>query len=1081
MQLALIALAIAQQPFVPEIKPASDAAQQAIRRFELAPGLQAELIAAEPDLANPVALDVDAQGRIWVCETFRLRKGVFDMRDHRRGVDDDLACNTVEDRIAMMHKLWPKDIETLQVASERVRLLRDTDGDGVLESTVFADGFSDLAHGLASGVMAWGDDVWFTCLPELWRLRDTDGDGVADEREAVHTGFGVRFQFIGHDMHGLRVGPDRRLYFSIGDRGLSVPTENGRIECTQTGAVLRCELDGSNLELFATGLRNPQELAFDQHGNLFTGDNNSDSGDKARWVYLVEGSDSGWRCGYQWMPDRGPWNREKLWHPHHVGQPAWIVPPIANVINGPSGLTYYPGTGLPDRYDDTFFLCEFRASQAVSGVYAFRNVPKGASFELAAEERFAWRVCATDVEFGYDGGLYLSDWVEGWGLPQRGRVYRVHDPKISNSTDVTDTGQLMREGMRGRSENDLVALLRHIDMRVRLAAQFELVDRGALDPLAQTAKNPNHRLARLHGIWGVGCLGRKDSAACAKIQDLLRSTDFEVVAQTARACGDAGFAPAADAIAKLSKHRNSRVRQFASHALAKIGTKGHVAALLQVLRDNGDRDAHLRHAAIMGLAGIGDEPSLVAAGKDQNAAVRRGVLIALTRMKSDAVAGFLEDADDTIAREAARSIYRDVESSMPALAAQIRRVELTDASLGRRVLNANRHLGTNEAADALAMFVLRGKAPTALRVEALEILGEWSKPGSRDRVFGRWRPVAPRENPKHADVLLAESLGTWIDDEADNVANTAIRLSGSRGTKTLTADIERIARDRKRHERTRVAALDALDALKFEGIEGTLAAVTREDPVSVRNASVRLLSKHAPEATVPLLESLCEDAGRRERQNAMRSLGKSKAASADSVVARWAERLARGDVPRDMQLEVLEAAEARKENGTVAQHLDAYTKSLPANDMVAPYLVALEGGNKGAGRRLFRNHAAAQCTRCHMVADKGGQAGPNLDKLGERATRAHILESLVNPMAKIAEGYAMTVVEKTGGGTAAGTAIDESDGWLTLADAAGNLTRVNTDHITSRSTQKVSTMPPMGGILNRRQLRDVVEFLATLK
>ena len=146
-------------------------------------------------------------------------------------------------------------------------------------------------------------------------------------------------------------------------------------------------------------------FTFDEFGNLFTGDNNSDSGDRARWTYIIEGSDTGWRMYYQYLPDRGPWNREKLWHPAHPGQAAYIVPPIINIAVGPSGLAFYPGTGLDDKYQGHFFLADFRGSAANSGIRTFAMKPKGASFELVDSQQFVWSILATDVEFGYDGGV----------------------------------------------------------------------------------------------------------------------------------------------------------------------------------------------------------------------------------------------------------------------------------------------------------------------------------------------------------------------------------------------------------------------------------------------------------------------------------------------------------------------------------------------------------------------------------------------------------------------------------------------------------------------------------------------------
>ena len=91
-------------PFEPRIAPASDEPLRAMRAIQLPEGMQAGLFAAEPDLANPVAFWIDPKGRVYVTETFRVYAGVTDTRQHMYWLDDDLACRTVEDRVAMYRK-----------------------------------------------------------------------------------------------------------------------------------------------------------------------------------------------------------------------------------------------------------------------------------------------------------------------------------------------------------------------------------------------------------------------------------------------------------------------------------------------------------------------------------------------------------------------------------------------------------------------------------------------------------------------------------------------------------------------------------------------------------------------------------------------------------------------------------------------------------------------------------------------------------------------------------------------------------------------------------------------------------------
>src|SRR5262245_25172891 len=159
------------QPYQAKVAPASNEWKKALARISVPRGMKVDLWAAEPLLANPVIFTFDHKGRAFVAESFRIKKGVNDIRDHMTWLNDDLACRTVADRVAMTRKHLGKMADTWAVHHERIRLVEDTKGAGKADkATVFADGFNQLESGIAAGLLARGDSVWYTCIPDLWRL-----------------------------------------------------------------------------------------------------------------------------------------------------------------------------------------------------------------------------------------------------------------------------------------------------------------------------------------------------------------------------------------------------------------------------------------------------------------------------------------------------------------------------------------------------------------------------------------------------------------------------------------------------------------------------------------------------------------------------------------------------------------------------------------------------------------------------------------------------------------------------------------------------------------------------------------------
>ncbi len=1073
----------------PVVDPASDEAELAIKHFTLPEGLRARLWAAEPMLANPVAFDFDEKGRLFVSETHRYHSSVLDIRNYMPMLEIDLASRSIEDRSKLIHSVFGEEqAKQFAIESEIVRLVEDTDGDGVADkSSIFADGFNSELDGIASGVLARNGKVWFTNIPSLWLL--TEQPNAKPKREELLRGFGVRFNFTGHDFHGLAIGHDGKLYYSIGDRGAHVKGPDGRIiDVPDDGAVYRSNFDGTELELVHRGLRNPQELVFDERGDLFTGDNDSDQGDMERLVHVVEGGDSGWRVGYQFAPlgKGGPWISDNLWKPRFPGRPAYLLPPICNIEDGPSGLTYYPGTGLTPAYAGHFFITHFKGSIARSGIQTYTLGKLGASYKPTSSQQFMGGVLPTDVTFAPDGKLYLLDWVDGWPKSRKGRVYSVSPvkPDPAQMKISAEVAQLLASGLKQVSNQRLMSeLLSHPDRRIRLEAQFELVARGnpgAFSKAVTGAKGVTD-LGRLHAVWGLTQFG---VAGRGQFNDLLvrllDDKDSEVRAQAAKGLGDIKYAKAQGALVRKLDDADARVQFFAAQSLGKLGDAASVTPLLGLIERNDNKDEYLRHAAVHALVLIGNNATLDAAAESKSNAVRLGVLLAYRKLGNPKIAKFLADSDAFIAREAALAINdAPVKDAAPALAASLVKAPAADEPFVVRAINANFRLGGGESARNLAEYAQRADAKPEMRAEALKQLGLWAKTPQRDRVVGIFRPMDKRDGGDAATALTAAASGL-LGKGPEGVQIAALEAVADLGITSLAPQLTALVGNDAAPESVRTAALASLDRLGGDEITRALAFAEKSSVPALRLAALEITARRAPARAMPLVRRFVAEGSEAEQQAAFRAIPKLPAADGAKLLAGSLDSLAAGKVRPGAQVELLDAVEKSTAPAVQARWEKQKAAWAASGDDIAPYRFSLAGGDPWAGAGQFFNNNVLPCARCHKVFGNGGEAGPDLSTIGKQKSAEYLLESIVKPSKHIAAGFDIVTFTLKDGSTETGSIVSETPEKVVLKRGDNTTVDIATAQVQSRVAAPSSMPDIYAQVMSRSELRDVVAFLKAL-
>jgi len=1073
-------------------------------------GLQMTLWASDSLAPDPVAMSIDDQGRVYLIRTNRQKNSEFDIRGHRDWMTESIGLQNVEDRRAFLRKTfapekskeneWLKDLNEdgshdwhdLAIEKDEVWRLEDTNGDGIADKSmrVLNDFFDEITD-VAGGLLVRGKEMFIGIAPDLWQVKDTDSDGIFDKKTSISHGYGVHIGFGGHGMSGVTEGPDGRIYWNIGDIGANITTADGKkFEHPNSGIIARSNPDGSDFEIFAAGLRNTHEFVFDEYGNLISSDNDGDHpGESERLVHVVEGSDAGWRSNWQYGKYTDPknnkfnvWMDEKLSKPRWDGQAAYIIPPIMNFHNGPTGMVYNPGTALGSEWKNKYFLVEFVGTPTRSHIWSFGLKPKGASFVLDGEKDVVSGILPTGIKFGPDGALYAADWINGWDTKNYGRVWKLDVTKDKNDFEALrkETKRLIQLDYSAQTDASLYDLLSNVDMRIRQKAQFELASRGqkGFAQFTKAIAQTNNQLTRVHGIWGVGQLTRQNKTFASPLLPLLKDKDEEIIAQAAKIIGDVKLENTGSELVPLLKSKNPRIQFYAAEAIGRITYQDAVTPLIQMLEANNDEELYLRHAGVLALSRIGKVEQIVALANNPSKALRTAAVLVLRRLKNDNIALFLNDKDEYIVTEAARGINDDlsIPAALPALAATLAETRFTSEPLLRRAINAALRVGSTKELDLLIAFSTRTDIKDNIKAEALATLGTWGNPSVLDRVDGRYRGILIRDG-----ALVKTKIKPFISNFLKETnAETLVTMASLLSELNIAEYNNELANiyNNSDNARVRAAVLPALNKLKYEQLEAVIKKGIDDKDESVRTVALSLLNNDnvSKESLPSLVQTIFTKGGVREQQQILVVLGKLTIDKTQSILAGLIDQLKEKQLSPNVSLELKEAVEASGSEALKTKIAAIKQGASPMDE----YMESLFGGNRNNGRNVFNYNSTAQCVRCHNMGSEGGSVGPNLAKIGGILSREQILQSLIEPSARLSPGYGTVSLTLKDGQEVTGTLAKENAEELVITTSDAEPLVIPVSRIAKRENMP-SSMPAMGTLLSKREIRDVVEFLSSLK
>jgi len=1015
----------------------------ALKGYFLPEGFKLEVVISDPDTINPVGMTFGPDGSLYVMEwrpdpvtgdkwfevkeTFRYRDGSVKQVATMKKFTTDLVKQFKPNAAGKFDA--PKVILSEELPSSII----------YHDNWLYVTGRGTVRRwrqGVQVGVGGPGSERPVNPT-DPWSLRETIAQGFCG--------------FHHHQVSGLTIGNDGLLYITSGDDdNFAEGSDGSRATVLRTGAVFRCKPDGSNLETFSVGYRNPyRDIAYDDKFNFFHVDNDNEDGSRfqgCRLMHVAEGTDYGWRLLMGARCCRPDHTRAAV-----AGELPGKVPPMLKTGRGsPAGLLIYNDTHLPEQYRGLLYYPDvFRKL-----IRAYKVAPDGSTFKTVGEFEFMksldplFRPC--QMVTGPDGAIYVCDWrtdsggagkLSGDG--KNGRIYRI------TWTGTKDSPALPRRGMDSWAkiqqlpDDKLVDALGLPDLTDRVEARKELVRRGTKSRDLVFKKFIS---GGLEGEARLPALGVLLAHWNADVEDLCRL---------------------------LLNDASADMRRLAVEGLALHAKPKDIKVTESLIKASGDTDPAVRRAVALALGRIGNEaaPGTILNGylHEHNADVflREGYLFALERCGKPGIEALLSlaatgDKERELAVEAFLSLR--TKPAAEAVAELLLRPDLTVVQREALVRSyANYQFDPPFSLDPLVDYLARRpNEPISVMRAAVEVL---AASGSANA-------------PKATQLVL--SLLARPDAEIRLIAIKA--AEDARLTGTATKLLELLA-DVKNTEVERTAAVKALRVLgEKKAVEPILALLNGQHPATLKAEALRSLAALDIVAARAVAEKLLDQPDPTLLTEAVLVLATTKPGA--KLIG---ERFVAKKLPRDFFPQVTEALKKFADDPVINKLQTEVLRgglllSLEPGQVEKIRKLVAEKGDPKKGRELYLTTKILACASCHKMEGVGGNVGPDLTRIWETMTVEKLLEAIIEPGKEIKEGFQTYRVTTTSEQVITGLKIKEDAKEVVIRDANGRDTRVAKTEIDSMQASKVSLMPDNAvAQITYEQFIDLLAFLKSKK